>query len=278
MRRPAPPEFEPTTVDVDGRSVRYASAGSWPPLVCLHGYPETGLLYERLAGQLADDFTVVAVDWPGLGGSDPWPGLATPDDRAAQLCRILDALELGDAYLFGTDMGGPPALLAAQRVPDRIRGVVASNSLVFGDGETSPDIALFRSVPIANRLALTYAPRIVFRRTLRTFLPASATLDDRLRHDFWAHFRRRPVRERLVSMCADYERALGGLASEYADVSPPVLACWGTDDHHFPPSQGRRLAEAVENGTYVGVEGGHHWMVWHRATRVAAALRQWADT
>lgn len=269
--------FEPATATVDGRAVRYARAGSGPPLVCVHGYPETGLLYERLADCLGDAFTVVAVDWPGLGGSEPWPGMTAPRDRASQLLGILDALVDEDAYLFGTDMGGPPALLAAARQPDRIRGVVASNALLFGDGETSLDIALFRSLPIANRLALTYAPRIVFRRTLRTFLPAGISLAEHLRRDFWAHFRRRPLRDRLVAMCADYESALGGLAARYADVSAPVLACWGADDHHFPPSQGRRLVEAVGDGTCVRIDGGHHWMCWHAAERVAAAIRQWAE-
>lgn len=277
MTAGASESFEPATLPVDGHSVRYARTGTGPPLVCFHGYPETGLLYERLAHRLADDFDVVAVDWPGLGGSDPWPGPATPSRRAAQIPALLDALGCEDAYLFGADMGGPPALIAAARYPERVRGVVAANALLFGDGETSPEIALFRALPIANRLGLRYAPRVVFRRCLRTFLPADEGLDDGLRADFWAHFGRRSVRDRLVEMCADYERELGDLADVYEDVSRPVLACWGTDDHHFPPSQGRRLARAVPDGSFAPIERGHHWMAWHRAGDVADAIRRWVE-
>lgn len=271
-----PAAFEPETVAVDGRSVRFARTGAGPPLVCFHGYPETGLLYERLADRLADEFAVVAVDWPGLGGSDPWPGSVGPGDRAAQIPTLLDCLGYDDAYLLGTDMGGPPALLAAARHPDRVRGAIASNSLLFGDGDTSVSIALFRTLPIVNRLALQHAPRIVFRRALGTFLPSDVRLDEHLRRDFWERFRRRSVRDRLAAMCADYEAALGGFEAEYADVSPPVLACWGTEDRHFPPSQGRRLVEVVPDGTFAPIEAGHHWMAWHEADRVADAIRRWA--
>lgn len=267
--------FEPETVAVEGRRVRYAATGSGPPLVCLHGYPETGLLYGPLARRLGGEFTVIAVDWPGLGGSDPWPGRSTPGARAAQIPAILDALGHEDAYLFGTDMGAPPAMLAGAQYPDRIRGVIASNALLFGDGETSWEISLFRALPIANRLALRHVPRVVFRRAIVTFLPPGVRLGQPLRKDFWTHFGRRPVRDRLAAMCADYEDTLGSLATEYANVPVPVLALWGTADKHFLPSQGQRLAERVPEAEFVPVVGGHHWMVAHRPSRIAGILRRW---
>lgn len=269
--------LDTAVVRVEGRRVRYAAVGSGPPLLCLHGYPETLQLYSRLAGRVAEEFEVVAVDWPGLGASDPWPGSAGPRERADQIHAILDALGYGQAYLMGTDMGGPPALVAAAEHPDRIRGVVVSNSLVFGDGETSPEIRLFRALPVTNRLGLGWAPSLVFRRCLDTFLPDGVRLDIAHQADFWRHFRRRAVRDCLVEMCADYEAELDRLPAAYRDISCPVLACWGSDDHHFPPSQGRRLAATVDDGSRSIVEGGHHWMLWDRAGDVAAAIRAWAD-
>lgn len=261
---------------VGGRDVRYAAVGEGAPLVCLHGYPETLQLYARFARRLAGAFEVVAIDWPGLGASDPWPGPTNPSARADQLLAVLDALGHREAYLLGTDMGGPPALLAAAEAPERIRGVVVSNSLLVGDGETSLEIELFRTFPGINRLGLTYAPRVVFRRCLHTFLPDGTALDPELRADFWEHFGRREVRDRLVAMCVDYEAELGPLRARYRALECPVLACWGTDDHHFPPSQGQRLVDIV-GGTLSLVEGGHHWMVWNRADAVARRVRNWVE-
>jgi pimeloyl-ACP methyl ester carboxylesterase len=262
---------------VEGRRLRYATVGSGPPLLCLHGYPETLQLYSRLGRHLAEDFEVVAIDWPGLGASDPWPGAVTPTARSQQIHTILDALGYETVFLMGTDMGGPPALLAAADAPDRITGVVVSNSLVFGDGETSPEISLFRALPVTNRLGLRWAPHLVFRRCLATFLPPDAELDADHRDDFWRHFRRLSVRDCLVEMCADYEAELAQLPATYRTVSCPVLACWGRADHHFPPSQGRRLAATIDQGTLAVVDAGHHWMIWDRARTVAEEIRDWAD-
>jgi pimeloyl-ACP methyl ester carboxylesterase len=47
---------------------------------------------------------------------------------------------------------------------------------------------------------------------------------------------------------------------------------WGGRDRHFPPAQGRRLAETVPDARFVLIEDGAHWMMWHRAAEVAGHL------
>jgi len=63
-----------------------------------------------------------------------------------------------------------------------------------------------------------------------------------------------------------------------ASVDRPALACWGAEDHHFSPSQGRRLVDTVERDTLSVVDRGHHWIVWHRADLVAERVREWIET
>lgn len=270
--------LETAFLDVNGHKVRYASVGSGPPMLLLHGYPETLHLYAELAPRLADRFTVIAIDWPGLGASDPWPGPVTPTDRATHVIRVLDVFGHDRAYLFGTDMAAPPALVAAATHPQRVRGVVVSNALLFPDGDTSTEIDVFRRFPIVNRVGLRYLPRLVFERCLQTFLPASVGLDRGVRREFWQQFQRRRVRECLVRMCADYEATLESLPTRYADVDCPVFVCWGARDYHFPPSQGRRLAARLPTAEVAIIDDGEHWMAWHRAATVAAEVLQGCDS
>jgi alpha-beta hydrolase superfamily lysophospholipase len=57
------------TVSVDGVSLQYLIAGQGPTIVLLHGYEETSRMWRPLMSRLAANFTVIAPDLPGIGGS-----------------------------------------------------------------------------------------------------------------------------------------------------------------------------------------------------------------
>ena len=70
-----PPEFEYRRADVAGVTVNCAIAGSGPPVLLLHGYPENHLMWRQVAPALAEDHTVVLADLRGYGDS----GKPAPD-------------------------------------------------------------------------------------------------------------------------------------------------------------------------------------------------------
>jgi haloacetate dehalogenase len=61
--------FELSRVDVGEVTLRVRTGGSGPPLLLLHGYPETHLMWAGVAADLAREFTVVAPDLRGYGES-----------------------------------------------------------------------------------------------------------------------------------------------------------------------------------------------------------------
>jgi haloacetate dehalogenase len=64
------PGFSWYDVDADGTRIRTAVAGSGPPLLLLHGHPQTHLTWHKIAPDLARDFTVICADLRGYGDSD----------------------------------------------------------------------------------------------------------------------------------------------------------------------------------------------------------------
>ena len=71
------PGFATETLEVDGLKFFARVGGSGPPLLCLHGYPETHACWHRIAPKLAESHTVVAMDMRGYGQSS-----APPSDAA----------------------------------------------------------------------------------------------------------------------------------------------------------------------------------------------------
>ena len=63
--------FELTTIDTGEARIRVRHGGTGPPLLLLHGNPQTHVMWHWLAPRLARDFTVVATDLRGMGCSKP---------------------------------------------------------------------------------------------------------------------------------------------------------------------------------------------------------------
>ena len=108
----------------EGLNVRYAELGdpAKPTVLLLHGVPENLQAWYAVAPLLADKYHVLALDWPGFGGSDPLP---SPEDYtsrrfAAVVVDFMDSLHILRANLVATDIALLPALLVGLEHPSRV--------------------------------------------------------------------------------------------------------------------------------------------------------------
>jgi haloacetate dehalogenase len=72
MEQPMPefvPGFERRTIETSGAAINLVTGGSGPPLLLLHGYPQTHVMWRKVAPRLAQDFTVIIPDLRGYGDS-----------------------------------------------------------------------------------------------------------------------------------------------------------------------------------------------------------------
>jgi haloacetate dehalogenase len=99
--------------------------GKGPPLLLLHGFSETHVMWHRVAPQLADRFTLIIADLPGYGWSDMPDSDAnhTPYTKRAMAQTMIEAMEqLGHVHfaLAGHDRGGRVAYRLALDHPGRL--------------------------------------------------------------------------------------------------------------------------------------------------------------
>ena len=104
-------KFETSTAEIEGEIINYVVGGRGLPILLLHGYPQTHVMWHKIADQLADQFTVVASDLRGYGESskpvtnefhEPYSKRASGNDQM-QLMRMLG---FDKFYLVGHDRGG----------------------------------------------------------------------------------------------------------------------------------------------------------------------------
>jgi pimeloyl-ACP methyl ester carboxylesterase len=115
-------------IETNGVRLSVAAQGAGPPVLLLHGFPETSYAWRhQLAGLASAGFRAVAPDLRGFGLSDcPIESERyTTLDIIGDLVGIMDALGETNAVLMGNDWGATIAWQAAQLRPDRFRAVVA---------------------------------------------------------------------------------------------------------------------------------------------------------
>jgi haloalkane dehalogenase len=110
-------------------TMRYVDEGVGDPIVMVHGNPVWSLVYRKLIMGLSDRYRCIAPDHLGFGQSDKPPDWTyLPQDHAANLTRLLDALQLEHIMLVVQDWGGPIGLSYAIDHPDKVARLVILNT------------------------------------------------------------------------------------------------------------------------------------------------------
>ena len=120
------------SAQINGLKLHYLTAGHGTPLILLHGYAETSLMWRPVIPLLAKRFTVIAPDLPGIGESDvPSDGL----DMKSAAVRIHDlakSLGLQKAEVVGHDIGLMVAYAYAAQFPAEVTKLVLMDAFLPG--------------------------------------------------------------------------------------------------------------------------------------------------
>ncbi len=114
--------FETHSILCGQTEICVATGGSGPPVLLLHGFPQTHAMWHQVAPALAADFTVIAPDLRGYGASGKPAGTEPYSFRhmAADQVALMDALGHGQFHVVGHDRGGRVAHRLALDAPGRV--------------------------------------------------------------------------------------------------------------------------------------------------------------
>jgi pimeloyl-ACP methyl ester carboxylesterase len=138
--------FSSRYVDTGELRLHAVIGGQGPPLLLVHGWPQTWYAWRMVMPRLAEDFEVVAVDQRGIGLSDKPSDGYDIGSLASDLAALLDALGHTRFAVYGTDTGMPIAHALAADHPERVDRLVVSEAFLPG---ISPPLPLFVP-PILN--------------------------------------------------------------------------------------------------------------------------------
>ena len=120
------------TADVDGVRLQYLTAGKGPAVILLHGYAETSRMWKPLMPLLAERFTVIAPDLPGIGDSAIPADGADMKTAAIRIHGLARKLGVEKARVVGHDIGLMIAYAYAAQFPAETEKLVVMDAFLPG--------------------------------------------------------------------------------------------------------------------------------------------------
>ena len=126
-------------LQVDGIDIFYREAGNKnrPTILLLHGFPSSSHMFRNLINDLADDYHLIAPDYPGFGQSAaPSPGNYNYsfDNLANTILQFINALGLQKFSLYLHDYGGPIGFRLASQNPASVESLIVQNANAYTEG------------------------------------------------------------------------------------------------------------------------------------------------
>jgi pimeloyl-ACP methyl ester carboxylesterase len=279
---PALPGVVHRTVAIDAPGgpldLHVAEAGSGPPLLLLHGWPQHWWSWRRVIPLLAGDHRLIVPDLRGFGWSDA-PGHGyDPETFASDAVALIDALGLDRVGVVGHDWGGFTAYLLGLHRPDLVTGLVCCNTphpWAVLDGRTAG--GMWRTWYV-GAVASPAGARLV---RSPWFLPGAflrSGVFDEDEAERYAAPLREPARARASQLLyRSYLRTARDilLGRRYEDLrlTVPTRALFGVEDAYIPLGNARGAEAHAEDYELRLLPGCGHWTPEERPDEVAATAR-----
>lgn len=262
------------TLEIEGCQVRYRRFGSGPPLVFVHGWPMSGNTFRALVHELADDYCCYVLDLPGAGDS-PW----NPEirdifkDFGRLVASFVTQLDLREVFLVGHDSGGTIARLAAASVPQRVAGLMLTNTETPGDHlETVEAFQKIAGLPGAKAIFKLLLRSRMFLRSGFGFggcFADKATIEGEFLETTIRPLQRDPSGALAQLRRGDLD-IVDELEALHAKLDMPVLCVWGDSDPFFPLEHAQRMASNWAAPVTLEVVKDHRLLVHEDAPEVVA--------
>src|SRR6266436_618134 len=120
------------TAEIDGVQLHYVMAGHGGAVILLHGYAQTSRMWRPIIPLLAEKFTVIAPDLPGIGDSEvPKDGLDMKT-AAIRIHALAKSLGIAKARVVGHDIGLMVAYAYAAQFPTEVEKLVVMDAFLPG--------------------------------------------------------------------------------------------------------------------------------------------------
>ncbi|WP_299627148.1 alpha/beta hydrolase [uncultured Tenacibaculum sp.] len=254
---------------VNGVSIAYREAGNPknPTIVLLHGFPTSSHQYRKVLAQLADEYHLIAPDYPGFGNSD-FPPIDqyeyTFDNIANTINTFLEEKGIDSYAIMIQDYGAPIGFRLATAHPERITAIINQNGNAYEEGlgdawKGIRELWANRNEETEKALLPAFSLEgLEWQYTHGT--RAQENVNPDTWHLDYLRLSRPGSHKMHLNLFYDYQNnvKLYPKWQQYLrDNQPPLIIVWGKNDAFFPESGATAFKKDVKNIDYNIYDTGH---------------------
>lgn len=258
------------STEIEGLKVFYREAGraDAPVVLLLHGFPTSSHMFRNLIPKLANDYHVIAPDFPGFGLSS-MPGVSEFEYSFDNLARItfkfIESLNLKKLSLYVMDYGAPVGYRIASEHPELIQSLIVQNGNAYDEGLDNdfwkPIKKYWSDKSEENGDAL----KALCQLSATQWQYHTGVRDvEAISPDTWIHDQvglDRPgnndIQIELFYSYGSNPPLYPSWQKYFRDHQPPMLIVWGKNDQIFPPAGAEPYKRDLKNLEYHLLDTGH---------------------
>jgi pimeloyl-ACP methyl ester carboxylesterase len=253
-------------------NISFDDVGAGMPVVLLHAFPLSRVMWAPQLAALQDSYRVIAPDLRGFGGSAGFPEAPSLDRLADDVVELLDELQIRERIvLSGLSMGGYTAFAFARRHADRLRG------LILADTKAEADDAEGK----ANReRVIAFAAQHTALDVLEQMLGKLIGSDTMKQRPEVVETVRQIAASQTSAAIIGAQKAMRDRPDSgpsLAAIAVPTLLIVGEQDTLTPPALSESLAARIRGAKLVRIAGAGHLSNLEKPADFNAAVRSFLD-
>ncbi len=233
--------LEPRFTQVDGLRLRYVRAGQGSPVLLLHGFSSSLYTWRDVLPGLARSHDVVALDFPGFGGSQI-PADLSPERMRRAALGLARQLGLTRPAVVGHSMGGAVAAALSsdpELDPSRV-AVIDAATFAMGPASRPRMVQLMSRPLVAGLVDLLPLRRLTTLVALREVFHDDGRVTRELVDEYVAPVRRPGFTAAMLSLLRANAAVEAEIPRRWAASRVPALVVWGRDDRWIPVEHAER--------------------------------------
>ncbi len=249
-----------------GLNIRYTELGdsTSPVLLLLHGVPENLQCWYAVAPLLAENYHVLALDWPGFGGSDALP---SPEDYTSRrfaevIVDFMDSLHIRRANLVATDIALLPALLVGLEHPSRVSKLAVMDGIPFPRPQYSSwELKSFaKKGSILGMALVRWFPRVTAQISCLKGFYRGYSIPAEVRQEFLPDGMSKATQDAFLSYFQNFRMGQEYFEPRAHELQTPVLVVWGKYDRFISSKLGHEIAEKLPNAQLEVIDKSGHYV------------------
>ncbi|WP_034060846.1 alpha/beta fold hydrolase [Lacinutrix jangbogonensis] len=247
-------------------NIRYAELGdeSKPTIILLHGVPENLQAWYAVAPKLAKNNRVLALDWPGFGGSDSLTDCKdyNPHNFALAVIEFMDALKVDNAIIMATDIALLPAFLVGLEYPERVSKLIVMDGIPFRRPQyASWELNSFtKKNSLRAKFMIKWFPRMSAQIGYHKGFYKNHSIPADVLKEFLADGSNISNQNAFMSYFQNFHEAQAYFEEQAHLLNTPVLVIWGKYDRFINVKLAHEIVEKLPNAQLEIIDKAGHYV------------------